>query len=46
MAKNRTYNRRNILIIIIVILLAATGLTGRLVYLIIFKSEDYAARAK
>ncbi|NLO09409.1 MAG: peptidoglycan glycosyltransferase [Clostridiales bacterium] len=34
------------LIIIIVILLAATGLTGRLVYLIIFKSEDYAARAK
>ncbi|TAH71588.1 MAG: PASTA domain-containing protein [Anaerolineaceae bacterium] len=46
MAKNRTYNRRNILVIIIVILLATIGLTGRLVYLIIFKSEDYAARAK
>ncbi|NLK99693.1 MAG: PASTA domain-containing protein [Clostridiales bacterium] len=46
MAKNRTYNRRNILIIIIVILLATMGLTGRLVYLIIFKSEDYAARAR
>ncbi|HHT88632.1 MAG TPA: PASTA domain-containing protein [Clostridiales bacterium] len=46
MAKNRTFNRRNILIIIVVILLAATGLTGKLVYLIIFKSEDYAARAK
>ena len=45
MARNRTYNRRNILIIIIVILLATMGLTGRLVYLIIFKSEDYAARA-
>lgn len=46
MAKNRTYNRRNILIIIIVILIATIGLTGRLVYLIVFKSEDYAARAK
>jgi stage V sporulation protein D (sporulation-specific penicillin-binding protein) len=46
MAKNRTYNRRNILIIIMVILLATIGLTGRLVYMIIFKSEDYAARAK
>lgn len=46
MAKNRTYNRRNILIIIIVLLLTATGLTGRLAYLIIFKSEDYGARAK
>ncbi len=46
MVKNRTYNRRNILIIIIVILLAAMGLTGRLVYLIFFRSEDYAARAK
>lgn len=46
MAKNRSFNRRNILIIIIVILLATIGLTGRLVYLIIFKSEVYAARAK
>lgn len=46
MAKNRTFNRRNILIIIIVIMLATIGLTGRLTYLMIFKSEDYAARAK
>jgi len=46
MAKSRTYNRRNILIIVIVIFLATLGLTGRLVYLIIFKSEDYAVRAK
>lgn len=46
MARNRTYNRRNILIIVIVILLATLGLTGRLVYLMVFKSEDYAARAK
>lgn len=46
MASNRTYNKRNILIIVIVILLATAGLTGRLVYLMIFKSEDYSARAQ
>ena len=46
MAKNRTFNRRNILIVIIILILSAMGLTGRLVYLIIFKSEDYATRAK
>lgn len=46
MAISRTYNRRNILTIIIVIIVSTMGLTGRLVYLMIFKSEDYAARAK
>ena len=46
MARNRTYNKRNILIIVTVILLASMALTGRLVYLMIFRSEDYAARAK
>lgn len=46
MVRNRTYNRRNILIIVIVIFLAALGLTGRLIYLMIFKSADYSARAK
>ncbi len=46
MARNRTYNRRNILIVVSVILLAALGLTIRLGYLMIFKSEDYAARAQ
>ncbi|NLP15648.1 MAG: PASTA domain-containing protein [Clostridiales bacterium] len=46
MARNRTYNKRNILIIIIVIFLTAIGLTGRLIYLIIFKSEEYSARAQ
>lgn len=46
MARNRTYNRRNILIIIAVILLATSVLTGRLVYLMIFRSEYYSARAK
>lgn len=46
MARNRTYNRRNILIIVIVVMIVTMMLTGRLVYLMIFKSEDYAARAK
>ncbi|HKL80601.1 MAG TPA: penicillin-binding transpeptidase domain-containing protein [Mobilitalea sp.] len=46
MARNRTYNRRNILIIIIVIIIAAMGLTGRLAYYMIYKSADYAARAQ
>ena len=46
MARFRTYNRRNILIIVIVIILSTMLLTGRLVYLMIFKSEDYGARAR
>lgn len=46
MVRNMSYNRRNILIIVLVVLLAAIGLTGRLVYLMIFKSADYSARAK
>lgn len=46
MARNRTYNRRNILIVLSVILLVTCILTGRLVYLMIFKSEYYSAKAK
>lgn len=46
MARNRTYNRRNVLIVLSVVLLAITLLTGRLAYLMIFKSADYSARAK
>ena len=46
MARCRTYNKRNILIIVIAILLGTLILTGRLVYLMIFKSEYYSARAK
>ena len=45
MAKSRTYHRRNILIVIIVVFIVAVGLTIRLGYLMIFKSEDYTARA-
>lgn len=46
MARNRTYNKRNVLIIFIIVVLATVGLLGRLGYLMIFKSEDYAARAE
>ncbi|HHU74409.1 MAG TPA: peptidoglycan glycosyltransferase, partial [Clostridiales bacterium] len=46
MARNRTYNRRNLLIVVSVIIITAIGLTFRLGYLMIFKSADYAARAK
>lgn len=46
MARNRTYNRKNILIIICVIMVAAIVLTGRLGYFMIYKSEEYAARAQ
>lgn len=46
MARNRTYNRRNILLVVSIIMLAAIGLTVRLGYLMIIKSEDYAERAQ
>lgn len=46
MARNKTFNRRNVLIIVSVILLAAMGLTVRLGYLMIIKSGEYAERAE
>ena len=46
MARTRTYNKRNILIVACIVILVATGLMLRLGYLMIFKSEDYAARAQ
>jgi len=46
MSRSRTYNRRNIFIVSVVVMLVAAALTVRLGYLMIFKSEDYAARAK
>lgn len=46
MSRSRTYNRRNILIVVIVVILVAAGLTLRLAYLMIFKSEEYAKKAK
>ncbi|HWT27281.1 MAG TPA: penicillin-binding transpeptidase domain-containing protein, partial [Mobilitalea sp.] len=46
MARNRTYNRRNVLIIVSVVMIAAIGLTIRLGYLMIFRSEEYASQAQ
>lgn len=46
MARNRSYNKRNVLIVFIVIVIIATCLMGRLSYLMIFKSADYAQRAQ
>ncbi|SHO49957.1 penicillin-binding transpeptidase domain-containing protein [Anaerocolumna xylanovorans] len=46
MARNKTFNRRNVLIIVTVVIAAAILLTGRLAYLMIAKSADYAKRAE
>lgn len=46
MARNRTYNRKNIFIIVVLIIVASLVLTGRLGYYMIYRSADYAARAK
>ncbi len=46
MARNKTFNRRNVLVIVTVILIAAVGLTVRLGYLMILKSAEYAERAE
>lgn len=46
MARNKTFNRRNVFIVFIVVIIAAIGLMARLTYLMIFKSEEYAERAK
>lgn len=45
MARSRTYNRRNILIVVSVVIIVTLALFARLGYLMILKSEDYAARA-
>ena len=46
MARNKTYNRKNLLTIVLIILFTMIVLTVRLGYLMIVKSEDYAQRAK
>ncbi len=46
MAKSRTYNKRNVFIVVMIILVVAISLAMRLGYLMIFKSEEYAARAE
>jgi stage V sporulation protein D (sporulation-specific penicillin-binding protein) len=46
MARSRTYNRRNILIVVSIVIVVTLALFFRLGYLMILKSEDYAARAR
>ena len=46
MAKSRTYNKRNVLIVTCIVITVTLILLVRLGYLMIFKSEDYAARAQ
>ena len=46
MARNRTYNRKNVFIIVAVVVISSIGLVGRLGYFMIYRSGDYAARAK
>ena len=46
MARSRTYNKRNVLIVTCTILVVTLALAARLGYLMIFKSEEYAARAQ
>lgn len=46
MARNRAYNRKSIFIIVLMVYLGAMGLTGRLAYYMIYRSAEYAARAK
>lgn len=46
MARNKTFNRRNVLVIVSVVLIAAIGLTVRLGYLMVVKSAEYAERAE
>lgn len=46
MARNKTYNRRNLLLVVVVIMLVATVLSVRLGYLMLFKAEHYGAMAK
>ncbi len=46
MAKSRTYNKRNVLIVTCIVITVTLLLFVRLGYLMIFKSEDYAVRAQ
>lgn len=46
MARNKTFNKRNVVIIVTVVIVAALLLTFRLSYLMIIKSEEYALKAE
>lgn len=44
--KNKTYNKKKMLIVFLCALIVILGLTGRLVYLIVFDAEYYQEKAK
>lgn len=44
--KNRTYNKRKVLVVFILALVLLIGLIGRLVYLMIFEAEYYQEKAE
>ncbi|MCI8483040.1 MAG: peptidoglycan glycosyltransferase [Lachnospiraceae bacterium] len=46
MLRNKTYNRRKLLVILAVVLLILAMLAGRLVYLMVFCSEYYGQKAE
>ena len=46
MFRNKTFNRRKLLVVFTVILLVLSILVGRLVYLMIFCSEYYGQKAE
>ncbi len=46
MTRNRTYNKRNVFIVVVIVLVTVFALTLRLGYLMLFKAEEYAARAQ
>lgn len=46
MYRNKTFNRKKILIIFLIVLFAMTGLMMRLVYLMVFRSEYYGMKAE
>ncbi len=45
MRKNKTYNKKKIVIVFFLCVLMLLGLAGRLVYLMIFRSDYYSEKA-
>ena len=45
MRKNKTYNKKKIVIVFFLCVLMLLGLMGRLVYLMVFRSDYYSEKA-
>ncbi|SFR95702.1 peptidoglycan D,D-transpeptidase FtsI family protein [Anaeromicropila populeti] len=46
MARNKTFNRKNLTFLLVIVLVGTLSLMGRLAYLMIFKAEHYGIMAK